>query len=182
MATINPHQQAVLAIRERAATDPDFVFRHNPHERRRRALDRLDKAPFGWAHTRTVIIAGLCLFTSAYEIFASNLAVSMLGIIYWQGDDSGSGKIPFGLEAAIKVASLAGVVIGQLLFGWLADHIGRRSMYGYGLMVIILTTLAQVVSSSSSAITTSGLLIFWRVIMGVGTGGDYLLSSVITSE
>ncbi|KXG48601.1 Major facilitator superfamily domain, general substrate transporter [Penicillium griseofulvum] len=89
----------------------------------------------------------------------------MLGIIYWQGDEFGSGKSPFSLETAIKVATLAGAVIGQPLFGWLADHIGRR-----------------IVSSSSSAITTSGLLIFWRVIMGVGTGGDYLLSSVITSE
>jgi MFS family permease len=27
-----------------------------------------------------------------------------------------------------------------------------------------------------------GLLIFWRVVMGVGISGDYPLSSIITSE
>ena len=27
-----------------------------------------------------------------------------------------------------------------------------------------------------------GLIIFWRVLMGVGIGGDYPLSSIITSE
>ncbi|OQE17139.1 hypothetical protein PENFLA_c025G10748 [Penicillium flavigenum] len=182
MDTINPHRQAFLAIRERAAMDPDYHFRRNPHERRRRALAKLDEAPFGWAHIHTVIITGLGLFASAYEMFALNLAVTMLGIVYWQGEDSGSGKIPFGLEAAIKVATLAGAAVGQLLLGWLADRIGRRRVYGYGLTVIILTTLAQAMSSSSRALTMSGILIFWRVIMGVGIGGVYPLSSVITSE
>jgi PHS family inorganic phosphate transporter-like MFS transporter len=182
MDTINPHQQTLLAIRERAAMDPDYHFRRNPHERRRRALAKLDEAPFGWAHVHTVIITGLGLFASAYEMFALNLAVTMLGIVYWQGEDSGSGRIPFGLEAAIKVATLAGAAVGQLVFGWLADRIGRRRVYGYGLTVIILTTLAQAMSSSSRAITMSVILIFWRVIMGVGIGGVYPLSSVITSE
>jgi MFS family permease len=35
------------------------------------------------------------------------------------------------------------ITVGQLVFGWLADRIGRRRVYGYGLTVIILTTLAQ---------------------------------------
>jgi PHS family inorganic phosphate transporter-like MFS transporter len=182
MDTINPHRQAFLAMRARAALDPDYHFRRNPHERRRRTLAKLDEAPFGWAHTHTVIITGLGLFTSAYEMFAINLAVTMLGIVYWQDEDSGTGKIPFGLEAAIKVATLAGAAVGQLLPRWLADRIGRRRVYGYGLMVIILTTLAQAMSSSSRALTMSGILIFWRVIMGVGIGGVHPLSSVITSE
>ncbi|KUM61339.1 hypothetical protein ACN42_g5771 [Penicillium freii] len=182
MAPLNPHRQAVLATRERAAMDPDFHFRRNPHERRCRALARLDEAPFSWAHIHTVIIAGLGLFTSAYEIFAINLAVTMLGIVYWQGEDSGPGNAPFGIEAAIKVATLSGTLIGQPLFGWLADRIGRRRMYGYGLMVIIFTTLGLVVSSSSPSFTMTGLLIFWRVAMGVGIGGNYPLTAAISSE
>jgi len=28
----------------------------------------------------------------------------------------------------------------------------------------------------------TGLLIFWRVLMGIGIGGDYPLSAIITSE
>lgn len=49
-------------------------------------------------------------------------------------------------------------------------------------MIIIIATLAQALVSSSPAVTITGVLIFWRVMMGIGIGGDYPLSSIITSE
>jgi PHS family inorganic phosphate transporter-like MFS transporter len=75
-----------------------------------------------------------------------------------------------------------GTVIGQIGFGVLADIVGRKRMYGLELMVIIFATLAQALSAASPAITITGIIIFWRVIMGIGIGGDYPLSSIITSE
>lgn len=104
----------------------------------------------------------------------------MLGVVFWQA--SNSGKIPDSSDTAIKVATSGGTVIGQLGFGYLADVVGRKRMYGLELIIIIFATLAQALSASSSAISITGLLIFWRVIMGIGIGGDYPLSSVITSE
>lgn len=44
-------------------------------------------------------------------------------------------------------------------------------MYGLELIIIIFATLAQALSSSSKAITIAGIIIFWRVLMGVGIGG-----------
>jgi PHS family inorganic phosphate transporter-like MFS transporter len=64
----------------------------------------------------------------------------------------------------------------------LADVVGRRKMYGVELAIIILATLAQSLTAPSKAVTMTGLLIFWRVVMGIGIGGDYPLSAVITSE
>ena len=55
-------------------------------------------------------------------------------------------------------------------------------MYGLELMIIIFATLAQALTSSSPSMNIIGLIIFWRVIMGIGIGGDYPLSSIITSE
>lgn len=152
----------------------------NPsHEARRKALAHLDEAPFGWRHVRAVIVAGVGFFTDSYDIFAINLCVSMLGVVYWQ---DAKGKIPSSSDTAIKVATSGGTVIGQLFFGWLADRIGRKRMYGIELMIIMLATLAQALASDSPAVSITGLLIFWRVIMGIGIGGDYPLSSIITSE
>lgn len=151
----------------------------DPHELRRQALEKIDNAPFGWRHVRAVVVAGVGFFTDSYDIFAINLCVSMLGVVYWQHE---KGKIPSSSDTAIKVATSGGTVLGQLFFGWLADRIGRKRMYGIELMIIILATLAQALSSSSRAISITGLLIFWRVIMGIGIGGDYPLSSIITSE
>ncbi|KIJ22348.1 hypothetical protein M422DRAFT_107654, partial [Sphaerobolus stellatus SS14] len=81
-----------------------------------------------------------------------------------------------------KVASPVGTLIGQLLFGWLADIVGRKRMYGVELMIIIIATFAQAVSGHANAISIIAVLVMWRFLMGVGVGGDYPLSAVISSE
>lgn len=55
-------------------------------------------------------------------------------------------------------------------------------MYGVELTIIIWATLSCSLVSASPGISSAGLMIFWRVIMGIGVGGDYPLSSVITAE
>ncbi|KAI9845681.1 MAG: Inorganic phosphate transporter pho84, partial [Thelocarpon superellum] len=158
----------------------DFAHIADPNERRRLALAEIDKAPFGWYHVRAVIVAGVGFFTDAYDIFAIGLVTPMLGVVYWQG--SSKGTIPSANDTAIKVATSGGTVIGQLGFGWLADVVGRKKMYGLELIIIIVATLAQSLASQSPGICITGIIIFWRVIMGIGIGGDYPLSSIITSE
>lgn len=110
-------------------------------------------------------------------------------MVYWQGPPiPGSkmggnyGMLPTAVNTAIKAATSGGTVIGMLGFGWLADRVGRRKMYGVELAIIVAATLAQSLAAPSRAVTMTGLLIFWRVIMGIGIGGDYPLSAVITSE
>ncbi|CCX32773.1 major facilitator superfamily domain-containing protein [Pyronema domesticum] len=154
-----------------------FAHITDPNERRRLALAEIDKAPFGWYHVRAVVVAGVGFFTDSYDIFAINLVTAMLGLVYWKG-----GKIPEHSDTAIKVSTSGGTVIGQLGFGWLADIVGRKKMYGLELLVIIVATLAQSLTSESYSMHIVGLLVFWRVIMGIGIGGDYPLSSIITSE
>lgn len=156
----------------------DFVHIQDPNERRRLALAEIDKAPFGWYHVRAIVVAGVGFFTDSYDIFAVSLLTLMLGIVYYPG----VGTMPTTSDTAIKLATSAGTVIGQLGFGALADIVGRKKMYGLELIVIIFATLAQALTSNSPSCDLIGLIIFWRVLMGVGIGGDYPLSSIITSE
>lgn len=121
-------------------------------------------------------ITQIGFFTDSYDIFAIGLVTSLLGVVYF------GGKIPDADDTAIKVATSAGTVAGQVGFGILADVVGRKRMYGLELMIIIFSTLAQSLSSSSPAISIVGLIVFWRVLMGIGIGGDYPLSAIITSE
>ena len=103
----------------------------------------------------------------------------MLGLVYWH---TSNGVIPTSAETAIKVATSVGTVIGQLVFGYMADWIGRKRMYGIELIIILAATLAQSLTASSTGLSLVGVMVFWRVIMGIGIGGDYPLSAVITSE
>ncbi|KAI0132723.1 major facilitator superfamily domain-containing protein [Xylariales sp. AK1849] len=157
----------------------DFLHIQDPNERRRLALAEIDKAPFGWYHVRAVVVAGVGFFTDSYDIFTASLLTTMLGIVYYQ---SSAGVMPTSSDNAIKLSTSAGTVVGQLLFGWLADNVGRKKMYGVELIIIIFATFGQALSSGSPSVNIIGLIIFWRVLMGVGIGGDYPLSSIITSE
>ncbi|KAL7628915.1 acid phosphatase pho5 [Parahypoxylon ruwenzoriense] len=156
----------------------DFVHIQDPNERRRLALAEIDKAPFGWYHVRACVVAGIGFFTDSYDIFAVSLLNTMLGIVYYPG----VGSLPGPSDNAIKLSTSAGTVVGQLVFGYLADHVGRKRMYGLELIIIIFATLGQALSSGSPSVNIIGLIIFWRVLLGVGIGGDYPLSSIITSE
>ena len=169
----------------------------DPNERRRIALREIDKAPFGWYHVRACIVAGVGFFTDSYDIFAVSLLTTMIGVVYAHGN---KGVLPTPSDTAIKVSTSAGTVIGQFCFGILADWVGRKRMYGLELIIMIVATLAQTLSGPGPSTDIVGLLIFWRIIMGIGKpcftvtlwirrlirqegiGGDYPLSSIITSE
>ncbi|KAF9310512.1 acid phosphatase pho5, partial [Podila horticola] len=145
--------------------------------RRREALTKIDNAEFGWFHIRACLVAGVGFFTDAYDLFAINLVTPMLGIIYFNG-----GALPSDLDLGIKVAASVGTFMGQIGFGYLADRLGRKRMYGIELMIIIVATLGQALSGNGYTLSLPAALIVWRVIVGVGIGGDYPLSAVITSE
>ncbi|KAF9910642.1 Inorganic phosphate transporter pho84 [Linnemannia zychae] len=147
------------------------------NQRRREALAKIDNAEFGWFHIRACLVAGVGFFTDAYDLFAINLVTPMLGMIYFS-----NGKLPSDLDLGIKVAASVGTFIGQIGFGALADRLGRKRMYGVELMIIIVATLGQALSGQGHVLSISAALIVWRVIVGVGIGGDYPLSAVITSE
>ncbi len=94
----------------------------------------------------------------------------MLGVVYFQGAKN-QGVIPTSADTAIKVATSGGTVMGQLGFGILADIVGRKKMYGLELIIIIFATLAQSLASNSPGISIVGVIVFWRVLMGIGIGG-----------
>jgi PHS family inorganic phosphate transporter-like MFS transporter len=146
-------------------------------ERRRLGLEELDNARFGWSHIRACVVSGVGFFTDAYDIFAINLVSTMIGYVYWPDN-----KTPSNVDIAIKISLSAGTVVGQLLFGYLADRVGRKRMYGIELMIIIVGTVGQTLAGNSQAISFWATIVLWRIIVGIGVGGDYPLSSVITSE
>ena len=71
-------------------------------------------------------------------------------------------KLSSNQDLGVKVATPVGTLIGQLLFGWLADVVGRKRMYGVELMIIIIATFGQSVSGEAHAVNVLGVLIVWR--------------------
>ncbi|KAF8676916.1 phosphate transporter [Rhizoctonia solani] len=154
-------------------------------EQRRKALEEVDNASFSIFHVKACLVAGIGFFTCSYSIFAIGIAETMIGLVYGDEGPKPGVKLKPGLELALKVSTQVGIFFGQLVFGWLADILGRKKMYGFELMIVILGTLAQACAGEARngrTISIVALLSVWRFIMGVGIGADYPLSSVITSE
>ncbi|KAF9158516.1 Inorganic phosphate transporter pho84 [Actinomortierella ambigua] len=142
------------------------------------ALD--DVSSWNWFTIRTLITSGTGFMTDAYDVFIINLIVPMLGYVYFA--DKG-GHIPPNIEGPLKGMASFGTLVGQLIFGYLGDAKGRKSIYGVELMIIILGTLCcAMVGSNVRGATAIQYLTFWRFILGVGIGGDYPMSATVTSE
>jgi len=73
-------------------------------------------------------------------------------------------------------SSISTAVIGQLLFGFLGDIIGRKTVYGVEATLMALGALLSAFSPN----------VYWliacRSLMGIGIGGDYPISATIMSE
>lgn len=80
---------------------------------------------YSWFHVKVCLVAGVGFFTDAYDIFAINIASSMLGYVYAKPH---GGSLSSNADLGVKVATPVGTLIGQLLFGWLADRVGRKRM------------------------------------------------------
>jgi MFS transporter, PHS family, inorganic phosphate transporter len=55
-------------------------------------------------------------------------------------------------------------------------------MYGMELIIMIVATLGLTLGTTGQSVNVIGITIFWRVILGIGIGGDYPNSSVLVSE
>jgi PHS family inorganic phosphate transporter-like MFS transporter len=89
-----------------------------------------------------------------------------------------------GHETNLNAIALFGSVIGQLVFGYLADKFGRRKVFGLELFLVTLGTVGFLGGTikEEKSMSTLAWLAFWRFFMGVGIGAEYPLSAVITSE
>jgi MFS family permease len=79
-------------------------------------------------------------------------------------------------ESLVESTALLAAAIGALLFGRVADMVGRKRIYGVEVLVLAAGAIASALSPNI------WWLIGFRFILGVGIGGDYPVSATIMSE
>lgn len=73
-------------------------------------------------------------------------------------------------EAFISSAALAGAIGGQLIFGFLADRIGRKKGFVVTLSLVSFGALASSLSFHTATNSIYVSLCFFRFLLGFGIG------------
>src|SRR6266581_6497785 len=89
-------------------------------------LTVLDNSSLSGFHLKAMLTSGMGFFTDAYDLFIIGVVLAILTPL-WNLN---------ALETSLLAStSLIAAALGSLLFGRLADHVGRRSIYGATLVV-----------------------------------------------
>src|SRR2546421_9887191 len=130
-------------------------------------LTALDNSSLSGFHLKAMITSGMGFFTDAYDLFIIGVVLAILTPIW------NLNKFEISLLGS---TSLIAAALGSIFFGRLADFVGRRSIYGFTLIVLALGAIASALAPSII------WLVIFRFILGLGIGGDYPLSATLMSE
>ncbi len=131
------------------------------------ALAELDEAKPNRFQMKIMVVSGMGFFTDAYDLFVIGIVVSILKDQWHLSTDQVS---------LLSSATLAASAVGAIVFGRMADILGRKRMYGVEVLILAAGAIASAFAPSF------GWLVLFRVILGIGIGGDYPVSATIMSE
>lgn len=118
-------------------------------------------------HWKIMFISGMGFFTDAYDLFIIGVVMAILK------DQWHVGKLG---ESLVESTALLASAIGALVFGRVADMLGRKRIYGVEVLVLAVGAVACAFAPNIA------WLIGLRFILGIGIGGDYPVSATIMSE
>src|ERR1700684_4419701 len=130
-------------------------------------LEQTDSAKITPHHWKILFISGMGFFTDAYDLFIIGVVMALLKQEW---------HVSTVAEGLVTSSALLASAVGALLFGRVADMLGRKRIYGYEVLVLAAGAIASAFSLNI------WFLIVFRVILGVGIGGDYPVSATLMSE
>lgn len=150
-----------------AEQKPTMFLSRQEHASHHSILAALDNSALSGFHLKAMITSGMGFFTDAYDLFIIGVALAVLAPL-WR-------LTPFEI-ALLGSTSLLAAALGSLIFGRLADRIGRHAIYNSTLVVLAIGAVASAFAPN----------VFWllicRFILGLGIGGDYPLCATLMSE
>src|SRR5260370_2218641 len=130
-------------------------------------FDTLADAKINKFQLKIMFVSGMGFFTDAYDLFVIGIVVALLKT-QW--------NLSTGQVSWINSATLLASAVGAVVFGRVADILGRKKIYGYEVLILAAGALASAFSPNYT------LLLLTPIILGIGIGGDYPVSATIMSE
>src|SRR6202521_1585842 len=137
-----------------------------------RRLESLPASSYVW---RLVILLSLGGWFEVYDLFFTGYIAPGLtrsGLL------TTTTQAFFGFSGigAFVAATFAGLFVGPFLLGFLADRFGRRSVFTWALLGYTAASVAMACQ------TTSGGVLLWRFIAGIGIGVEIITIDAYITE
>lgn len=107
-------------------------------------------------HFLQVFVSGVGFLSDAYVLFVINLVKNVL-------DDLYKDEMFDNAQSLVGTAALAGAVLGQLVFGGLADRLGRRVIFVCTISFVCLGSVGSALSFAGAGVNIFAQLIVWQV-------------------
>ena len=130
-------------------------------------LDSLDDSKISRFQIKIMFVSGMGFFTDAYDLFVIGIVVYLL---------KSQWSLSTGQVSLLNSITLAASAVGALIFGRVADILGRKRIYGYEVLILAIGAIASAFSPNYT------FLLISRAVLGIGIGGDYPVSATIMSE
>src|SRR5712671_5730160 len=99
----------------------------------------LDEAPMSRFHLRAALVSGMGFFTDAYDLFVIGIASTLLK----QEWPLSSGKL-----ALLNATMLGAAFLGALVFGRIADLVGRTRVYWLVAAIMVVAAVGSAFAPS----------------------------------
>src|SRR6201996_6679216 len=116
---------------------------------------------------RALLVSGMGFFTDAYDLFVIGIVSTLL---------KGEWHLGTRQLALLNAVMLGAAFLGALVFGRVADKIGRTRVYWMSAALMVIAAIGSALAPSLA------VLVAFRFLLGFGVGGDYPVSAVLMSE
>jgi MFS transporter, PHS family, inorganic phosphate transporter len=130
-------------------------------------FQQLDDSKISRFQLKIMFVSGMGFFTDAYDLFVIGIVVVLIET-QW--------KLSTTQVSWLNSATLLASAVGAIVFGRVADILGRKKIYGYEVLILAVGAIASAFSPNYTFLLVS------RIILGIGIGGDYPVSATIMSE
>ncbi|MHB8323152.1 MAG: MFS transporter [Candidatus Dormibacteria bacterium] len=129
--------------------------------------EALDAKELGGFHRRLTLLSAAGMFLDGYDLTVIAVALPFVTKEF---------VIPAALQGLVGSSAVIGMLLGSLFLGRLTDKVGRRTMYLLDLLFFVVFAVLAAASQNAWQ------LIACRILLGVGIGADYPISSTLLSE
>jgi MFS transporter, PHS family, inorganic phosphate transporter len=110
-------------------------------------FQQLDDSKISRFQIKIMFVSGMGFFTDAYDLFVIGIVVALIET-QW--------KLSTSQVSWLNSATLLASAVGAIIFGRVADILGRKRIYGYEVLILAIGAIASAFARTTRSCSSAG--------------------------